>query len=39
MADILQQIVADKRIEVAQAKLALPEEELRAMALAAPPLG
>lgn len=36
MADILQQIVADKRIEVAQAKLALPEEELRAMALAAP---
>jgi len=36
MADILTQIVADKRIEVAAAKAALPLEELRAKALAAP---
>lgn len=36
MADILQQIVADKRIEVAEAKLRLPEDELRAIALDVP---
>lgn len=36
MEDILHRIVADKRIEVAEAKASLPMEELRAMALAAP---
>ncbi len=36
MQDILSQIVADKRIEVAEAKAALPLEQLREMALAAP---
>jgi len=36
MKDILSQIVADKRIEVAEAKAKLPIEELRKKAMAAP---